>query len=85
MPFGISSDAEPNISSTRWRSVSDQKYLVYYFETALTPNAFWVDLGKVDFSKKVPVPRLSVEKHETYSGDTLKAFKPMAPFVFAGL
>ena len=25
VPFGISSETEPNISSTRWRSVSDQK------------------------------------------------------------
>lgn len=25
VPFGISSEAEPNISSTRWRSVADQK------------------------------------------------------------
>ena len=33
VPFGISSEVEPNISSTRWRSVSDQKNLVYYFET----------------------------------------------------
>jgi choloylglycine hydrolase len=27
VPYGISSETEPNISSTRWRSVSDQKNL----------------------------------------------------------
>src|SRR5690606_17788868 len=41
VPFGISSEEEPNISSTRWRSVADQKNLVYYFETVKTPNTFW--------------------------------------------
>lgn len=46
VPFGISSETEPNISSTRWRSVSDQHDLVYYFETVLTPNTFWVDLKR---------------------------------------
>ena len=33
VPYGITSPTEPNISSTRWRSVSDQKNLVYYFES----------------------------------------------------
>ncbi len=50
VPFGISSEEEPNISSTRWRSVSDQKHLTYYYEAALTPNVFWVDLKDFDLS-----------------------------------
>ena len=33
--------------------VYDQKNLVYYFETVLTPNTFWVDIKKIDFSEKV--------------------------------
>ncbi|WP_245740889.1 linear amide C-N hydrolase [Ectothiorhodospira marina] len=40
VPLGISSEDEPNISSTRWRSVADHKNLMYYFETALTPSTF---------------------------------------------
>jgi len=31
VPFGISTPDQPNISSTRWRTVSDQKDKVYYF------------------------------------------------------
>ena len=85
VPFGISSETEPNISSTRWRSVSDHKNLVYYFETALTPNTFWVDLKNVDFSKGAAVKRLQVENHEVYAGDALSSFKNAEPFVFAGL
>lgn len=85
VPFGISSEEEPNISSTRWRSLSDQKNLVYYFETTLTPNTFWVDLKKVDFSKNQPVKRLLASNNEVYAGDALKSFQTAKPFEFAGL
>lgn len=61
VPFGISTPDEPNISSTRWRSVSDQKNLVYYFETALTPNTFWVDLKKSILAPR-PKPKNSASK-----------------------
>ena len=36
VPFGISTPDQPNISSTRWRTVSDQKDKVYYFESTLS-------------------------------------------------
>lgn len=85
VPFGISSETEPNISSTRWRSVSDQKNLVYYFETVKTPNTFWVDLKKVDFSKNAPVKRLSVSKNEIYAGETSNNFVPAKAFTFIGI
>ncbi len=85
VPFGISSKEEPNISSTRWRSVSDQKNLVYYFETVLMPNTFWVDIKSIDFSEKAAVKKLNLTNNETYSGDALKSFKDSAPFKFAGI
>ncbi len=85
VPFGISSQTEPNISSTRWRAVADQKNLVYYFETVLTPNTFWVDIKNADFSERAPVKKLSVENNEIYVGDALQSFVISAPFKFAGL
>lgn len=85
VPFGISSPDEPNISSTRWRSVSDQLNLVYYFETALTPNTLWVNLKQADFSQGQPVRRLLLENNEIYSGHSLDAFTDAEPFPFAGL
>ncbi len=85
VPFGISSETEPNISSTRWRSVADQKNLVYYFETVKTPNTFWVDLKKIDFSKNSGTKRLSVSKNETYAGETSAQFSTAKPFTFLGL
>lgn len=51
VPLGISTPDQPNISSTIWRTVSDQKNLVYYFDSATSPNTFWVNLSDLDFSK----------------------------------
>ena len=58
-------------SSTRWRSVSDQKNKVYYFESNLTPNLFWLDLKKIDFSPKAGIKKLSLTKGEIYAGDAV--------------
>ena len=33
VPFGITTPDKPHISSTRWRSVANQKDKVYYFES----------------------------------------------------
>lgn len=85
VPFGISSATEPNISSTRWRSVADQKNKVYYFETALTPNTFWVDLSKFDLSNSGKTLKLDLSNHKTYSGQTNADFRPAQPFKFLGI
>jgi choloylglycine hydrolase len=85
VPYGISTPGQPNISSTRWRSVSDHKNLVYYFETVLTPNTFWVNLKDIDFSEKAPVKKLGLSNGETYAGNAVGMFKPSAPFKFMGL
>ncbi|RPE08062.1 linear amide C-N hydrolase [Chitinophaga lutea] len=85
VPLGISTPAQPNISSTQWRSVSDHKNLVYYFETTLTPNVFWVNFRDVDFSPKAPVKKLSLVNGETYAGNAVRSFVKSKPFTFAGL
>ncbi|QIK58565.1 linear amide C-N hydrolase [Dysgonomonas sp. HDW5A] len=85
VPYGISTPNEPNISSTRWRTVSDQKNRVYYFESTLYPNIFWVDLKNIDFSKNAPVLKLDLVSGATYVGNAVKEFKPSKPFVFQGI
>lgn len=82
VPLGISVPDKPNIASTRWRSVSDQKNKVYYFETTLTPNVFWVSLNKMDFREGAPVRKLSLVNGEIYAGDTASDFKESKPFKF---
>jgi len=85
VPYGISIPGFPNLSTTRWRVVADQKNLLYYFETAITPNAFWVDLNKVDFREGAPVRRLRADDRQTYSGEVSKLFEAAKPFAFQGL
>ena len=50
VPYGLNTEEEPNISSTRGRTVVDHQEQLYFFESALSPNIFWVDLKKIDFS-----------------------------------
>lgn len=57
VPFGITTPGKPHISSTRWRSVCDQKNKVYYFDNVLTPNLFWLDLKEIDFSPKAKIKK----------------------------
>ena len=85
VPYGFTIEGYPNLSTTRWRAVADQKNLVYYFETALTPNAFWVDLKKIDFSKDLSTRKLDLSNNKTYSGETSAQFVDTKPFKFIGL
>ncbi|KWF35842.1 choloylglycine hydrolase [Burkholderia pseudomultivorans] len=87
VPFGITTPGEPNISSTRWRTVVDHKRLLYFFESALTPNTFWVDLKKIDFSAGSPVKRLDLGKDQrnTFNGDSTAKFRIAPAFHFLGI
>jgi choloylglycine hydrolase len=85
VPLGISSPTEPNISSTRWRTVSDHKNTIYYFDNVLNPNVVWLDLKKIDFSEKSPVKKLPLANNENYAGESNNALVVSKPFQFAGL
>jgi len=85
VPYGISTEGFPNLSTTRWRVVADQKNLVYYYESALTPNTVWVDLRKLDFSEKGPIRKLALDNNQTYAGETSGQFVVTKPFKFQGL
>ena len=85
VPYGFEIEGFPNLSTTRWRCVADQKELVYYFETALTPNTFWVDLKKVDFSEKAGVRKLDLSNNKTYAGEVSAEFKTSKPLQFLGI
>lgn len=85
VPLGISSETEPNISSTRWRTVADHKNLVYYFDNVLNPNVVWVEFSKLDFSEKGKIKKLSLANNENYSGESSMNFKLTPSFKFAGL
>lgn len=86
VPYGISTEGFPNLSTTRWRAVADQKNMVYYFENALTPNTVWVDLKKLDFNAKTgKIKKLPLDKNQVYAGESSKQFIVTKPFVFQGI
>jgi len=88
VPLGITTPDQPNISSTRWRTVADHKHKRYFFESALTPNIFWVDLTKLDFSRETGrVMKLDLGPNQAniYSGMANGGFKQAAPFKFLGI
>jgi choloylglycine hydrolase len=85
VPLGISTPGQPNIASTQWRTVSDHKNRVYYYESALSPNVFWLDLKEIDFSPRAKVKKLSVINQEVYAGNATKELVEAKPFEFMGL
>jgi penicillin V acylase-like amidase (Ntn superfamily) len=87
VPLGISTPDAPHISSTRWRVVADHKDLIYYFESALTPNVFWVELRNLDFSPAAGARTLQLgpDQSNTFSGDVSGKFVARAPFQFLTL
>lgn len=84
VPYGITTADEPNISSTRWRTAVDHTSLRYFFESALSPNTFWVELANLDFSEGAPTKRLNLGDGEktVYAGDASAKFETAEPFAF---
>ncbi len=82
VPLGITTPGQPNISSTLWRTVSDQKNRVYFFDSATSPNAFWVPLADLDFVQGAAVKKLVVEGGRVYSGNAAAQFEAATPFTF---
>jgi penicillin V acylase-like amidase (Ntn superfamily) len=82
VPLGITTTGQPNISSTVWRTVADQKYLVYFFDSAISTNAFWVPLAELDLKEGAPVKKLTLTGGKVYSGSAAGKFELAQPFAF---
>jgi choloylglycine hydrolase len=84
VPYGISVADAPNLSTTRWRVVADQKERRFYVESALSPNVFWVDLARLDLSAGAPVRKLDlgVDMAAVHAGEASDDFFDAAPFAF---
>lgn len=84
VPIGISTPDRPNISATRWRVVADHKDRLYYFESTVSPNVFWIDLKKVDFAESAGVRKLDLGPNQSniFSGEVSGQFKPATMFRF---
>ncbi|WP_292294825.1 linear amide C-N hydrolase [Marivita sp.] len=84
VPWGISIADQPNLSTTRWRVVADQKDLRYYVESVTSPSVFWVDFANLDFSVGADVMKLDLgmDMERVLSGETSASFEPAAAFTF---
>ncbi|HBO43914.1 MAG TPA: choloylglycine hydrolase [Planctomycetaceae bacterium] len=82
VPLGTATPGQPNIASTIWRTVYDQKNRVFYFDSAASPTVFWVPLADLDFNADAPVKKLTLTGDKTYGGNAASAFEPAKPFVF---
>lgn len=75
VPLGISIPEQPNIASTRWRTVADQKNKVYYFESTLSPDIFWINFKDLNFKTGAPVKKLTLTGREIYAGNAAGRFQ----------
>lgn len=82
VPLGITTPGEPNIASTLWRTVANQRDLVYFFDSSTSPNTFWVDLNEIDFKEGASIKKLELTGGKVYSGNTSKLFIDAKPFAF---
>ncbi len=84
VPLGIADPERPNIASTIWRSVTDHSRRRYYYDSALNPSVFWVDVDKLNLAEGAPVGRLWLEDHPILAGEVSAQFAPAEPFAFLG-
>jgi choloylglycine hydrolase len=82
VPLGLKTPGQPNIASTVWRTVYDQKNKIMYFDSAMSPTVFWVPLADADFKESAPVKKLELVGGKTYNGNAASEFKDAKPFVF---
>jgi penicillin V acylase-like amidase (Ntn superfamily) len=82
VPRGITTEGQPNISSTIWRTVSDQKNKVYYFESTNSPSLVWVEFAKLDFKEGSGVRKIQLDGKPDVAGNQTAAFKPAEAFRF---
>lgn len=77
VPVGITLPDNPEISSTRWRSVADQKKLRYYYGITLNPSVMWVDLNEFLLTPGSPIMKLDIiGQTKMYVGDVIKDMHP---------
>jgi penicillin V acylase-like amidase (Ntn superfamily) len=82
VPLGITTPDQPNISSTIWRTVSDQTNRVYYFDSATRPDTFWVSMSKLDLRAGQPVRKLTIAGGQVFSGEVAGDMQPVKSLTF---
>ncbi len=85
VPRGLGTPSQPNISSTLWRTVADQKNKVYFFEDTASPSLVWLQLNRIDFKPGSGVRKITLHGNPDLAGDQTanleraQAFRFLAP------
>jgi penicillin V acylase-like amidase (Ntn superfamily) len=82
VPIGMSDPDHPNISSTLWRTVADDEAKRYFFESAVFPAVFWVDLENVDLGPSASPMKLEVDPEKPMAGEVSANFQKTEPFAW---
>lgn len=80
VPYLYTVETEPNVSSTQWRSYSNIRDRLYYFDIVTNLGVFYIDLKKCDLREGAPVLRLDTSKSIDYMGDATSKLERHAPF-----
>lgn len=79
----VSEGDRPEMHATRWRTVADLTRKVYFFESTVSPNVVWVDMGRLDFTEGAPVKMLDPAAGDDPAGEVSARVKTATPFKFA--
>lgn len=82
VPRGIRKKGAPNVSSTLWLTVADQKNLVYYYQDTYSPSLLWVKVGEIDFKPESGTRKLTMAGKPDLSGNQTANFEKAPPFKF---
>ncbi len=82
VPRGITTPDKPNISSTIWRTVADQKQRIYFYESTFSPSVVWVKFTDLDFGPASGVRKLQLDGEPDRAGNQTGEFRPAEPFRF---
>jgi len=82
VPLGITDPEKPNIAATLWRTVADTKARRYYFESAYSPNVFWVDIAKLKLTPGSKPSKLDLSNNPILAGEVSGKFVSTEPFKF---
>lgn len=81
-PLSMTHPSKPNLSSSMWRTVWNQKDKVLFFDFATRPNTFWVPFSDLDFSANAEVKKLPMAGGQIYSGNAAGNFESAPAFKF---
>lgn len=84
VPLGMTDKTRPNIAMTLWRTVADQKAMLYYFESAIFPSVCWIDINKVDLTEGAEPKVVAIERGKPLAGEISNSLRPSQPFKWLG-